>query len=471
MLDRLEIALAHYEEIRSSPGNRVAATTRGRELSVWLDQDVGPVVEELSQRPDFRVQARWPIERLQRGSASVERALVETVADGLVECAAALAALAGLPAVRADLLQREAAKERLSQGNRRRSAAPASGPEGKPAPQGLATMALIARRPWRDLVVLEDYFGPVSDLNLVDRPGYLGPDNSQVQIAEFLPFCNPQLGSLGDFVSRTLLIRIEHWQSLLQRFRVRCQTALQSSPQQDTAGWATLAGSWQRLQESTKRLRQVCLASATAQLRKACMALLQVHACYRPGGTLDWLGLAPDLISSSNVIRHLLEHGHDGSVAEQVAGALLDVRPLYRHGANPDSLLEAKCRSQPLVLVMGRGRREVYWQGQRLDVDWSIHQAPWDLLATLAERACSLQGADTFDLEGSRRSRLKDRRHRLIQFLPASLNEKIQPAGRGTYKLALRPQEICLLQYAEEERLAELPTGPTQTRPSQSNTP
>jgi len=123
-----------------------------------------------------------------------------------------------------------------------------------------------------------------------------------------------------------------------------------------------------------------------------------------------------------------------------------------------DSSLEAKCRSQPLVLVMGRGRREVYWQGQRLDVDWSIHQAPWDLLATLAERACSLQGADTFDLEGGRRSRLKDRRHRLIRFLPASLNEKIHPAGRGTYKLALRPEEICLLQYAEAERLAELPT-------------
>ena len=66
---------------------------------------------------------------------------------------------------------------------------------------------------------------------------------------------------------------------------------------------------------------------------------------------------------------------------------------------------------------------------------------------------------------------MKDRRHRLIRFLPASLNEKIQPAGRGTYKLALRPEEICLLQYAEEERLAELPTGQTQTRPSQSNRP
>jgi len=457
MLDRLEIALARYEEIRSSPGNRVAATTRGRELSVWLDQDVCPVVEELSQRPDFRVEARWPIERLQRGSGSVERALVETVADGLVECASALAGLAGLPAVRAELLKLEPAREHLRQGNTQRQAATASRPEGTPVPLDIGMMAFIASRPWRDLVVLEDYFCPVSDLNLVDREGYLGPNSSQVQIAEFLPFCNPQLRYLGDFVARTLLIRIEHWQSILQRFWVRCQTARQSSPQQDTARWATLDDSWQRLQVSSQRLRQACLASATAPLSKACMALLQVHVCYRPRATLDWLGLAPDLVSSS-VIRHRLEHGHDGSVAEQVAGALIDVRPLYRGSADPDSLLEAKCRSQPLVLVMGRGRREVYWQGQRLDVDWSIHQAPWDLLATLAERACSLQGADTFDLEGGRRSRLKDRRHRLMQFLPASLNEKIHPAGRGTYKLALRPEEICLLQYAEAERLAELPT-------------
>jgi hypothetical protein len=154
-----------------------------------------------------------------------------------------------------------------------------------------------------------------------------------------------------------------------------------------------------------------------------------------------------------------------------VAGALIAVRPLYRCGVDPDSLLEAKCWSQPLVPVRGRGRREVYWQGLQFDVDWSIHQAPWDLLATLAERAYSLQGADAFDLEGGRRSRLKDRRHRLIRFLPASLNEKIHPAGRGTYKLALRPEEICLLRYAEDERLAELPTGQTQTRPCQPNTP
>jgi len=145
-------------------------------------------------------------------------------------------------------------------------------------------MAYIARRPWRDLVVLEDYFGPVSDLNLVDRQGYLGPDSSQVQIAEFLPFGNPQLGSLGDFVSRMLLIRIEYWQSLLQRFWLRCQTALPISTPQDAARWATVGDSWQRLQQSSQRLRQACLASPTAQLRKACMALLQVHACYRPGG-------------------------------------------------------------------------------------------------------------------------------------------------------------------------------------------
>jgi hypothetical protein len=225
MLDRLDIALARYEEMLSTPGPRTAAT-KGRELSVWLDQDVCPVVEELSQCAAFRVEARWPIERLQPGSASVERALVETVADGLVQCAAAVAGLAELPTVRAELLQVQPAQERLSQGNRRRSAGTASGPEGKSAPQGLATMALIARRPWRDLVVLEDYFGPVSDLNLVDRQSYLGPDSSQVQIAEFLPFYNPQLHSLGDFVARTLLIRIEYWQSILQRFWLRCQTAL-----------------------------------------------------------------------------------------------------------------------------------------------------------------------------------------------------------------------------------------------------
>jgi len=52
---------------------------------------------------------------------------------------------------------------------------------------------------------------------------------------------------------------------------------------------------------------------------------------------------------------------------------------------------------------------------------------------------------------------LKDRRYRLKQMLPGPLDAKILCAGRGTYKLDLGPNEVCLLHYAEDERLAEVP--------------
>jgi len=131
------------------------------------------------------------------------------------------------------------------------------------------------------------------------------------------------------------------------------------------------------------------------------MALLQVRACYRPRACLDWLGLPLELAGRSRLIRNRLEQRHDGSIAEQVAAALLDLGPMYRAGVDPEALVEAKCRAHALVLVMGRGRREAYWQGERLDVDWSVYQAPWDLLTTLAERVRSVQGIDAFDLEGN----------------------------------------------------------------------
>jgi len=104
MVDRLDIALRRYEHIR-----RAAAAGRcgagGLELSVWLEQDVCPVVEELSGRPDFQVPARWPLDRLQPGAASGERNLVNKVDAGLVECARALVILAREPAVWTALLQ------------------------------------------------------------------------------------------------------------------------------------------------------------------------------------------------------------------------------------------------------------------------------------------------------------------------------------------------------------------------------
>jgi hypothetical protein len=142
-------------------------------------------------------------------------------------------------------------------------------------------------------------------------------------------------------------------------------------------------------------------------------------------------------------------------VGEQIATALFDIAPLFRERPDATTVLEEKCRSHALVVVMGRGRREVYWQGELVDVDWCGQRAPWDLLAALVESATSAQGADAFTLGDETRGALKDRRHRLKKLLPQSLDDAIQPAGRATYKLALGPEAICLLRYEEDKQFVE----------------
>src|SRR6185436_16207325 len=104
----------------------------------------------------------------------------------------------------------------------------------------------------------------------------------------------------------------------------------------------------------------------------------------------------------------------------------------YRGPVDPAAVLEGECRARALVVVAGVGRREAYWRGRRLEVDWFAQQAPWDLLVALAEQAASGRGADAFTLGGG--GTLKDRRYRLRKLLPADLDAAIRPAGRGTYR-------------------------------------
>ena len=192
----------------------------------------------------------------------------------------------------------------------------------------------------------------------------------------------------------------------------------------------------------------------------ACIALVQVYADYRPRAQLDWLGLSPETARISSGLRQRVERRHDAGVGERIAAALLDVAPLYRAGADPATLVAARCRSHRLVVVTGRGRREVNWRGQPVAADWFVYQAPWDLLAALVEGCLGGQGVDGFDVlpDGARGS-LKDRRSRLKKLVPAELDEAIRPAGRGTYQLALPPDEICLLAYEDDERFVEIPGG------------
>jgi hypothetical protein len=456
MLDQLDVALRRYEQIRPQPGEPVPART-APELSLWLEHDVCAVTQDLVGRPDFQAESRWPIEHLAVKMATAERAMVEAVDADLVGCAQRLATFARLPAIRAALLRLGPDNELLLTGDPKGSDPGARHAEGTPL--GLPAIEYIARRPWRDLVCVQDYFYPANELNralnLADREPFRGPSGGQLTLAAFAPIFNPRLRSVGDFVARTLLVRVEYWQRVLQRFMVRCQIALQYSGQKLGSHWEDLSEAHRQLHEHFENLQDSCLAGRPAEIRNACMALVQVYADYRPRANLDWLGLPP-WVRTSRWIRHRVESQHDFSIGEQLAAALINVSGMFRKDVDLDAVVKAKCQSCALVIVTGPGRRDVYWKGHLLKVDWVSHNGSWDLLAALVERVKSAQGADAVDLKLAIKGSLKDRRHRLKQLLPADLDEEIQPAGRGTYRLALQPEKVCLLRFEDDERLTEV---------------
>jgi hypothetical protein len=305
-------------------------------------------------------------------------------------------------------------------------------------------------------VSIEDYFRPLSDLNLVAWEAFLGPGVRRVAVGDFLPYCNPHLRPAGDFVSRTLLTRASYWEDVLTRFSVRCQSAVHAGGLEGGRRWTAVGAARRDVREASEQLRDRCLFGAEARLRGACVALVQVLACYRPCGNLGWLGLPPGLARGAIWIRHRVEQRQDATIPDQIAGCLAEVAPLVRGRPDPEALVEERRQTHLLLVVTGCGRREVYWRGEPVPVDWSKQRAPWDLLIALAEQAQSARGADALHLDDGMGGSAKDRRYRLRKLLPQDLSDSIAPAGRNTYRLALARGAVCLLRFEDDERLEDV---------------
>jgi hypothetical protein len=469
MLDHLDVAQRRYETMRTATtppadfkkGQNIPFwPDLGKEtqISLWLQNDVCPIVEELVENPVFREHASWPIRHLQAGSRTAERALVDEIGAGLVECARQLAKIARQPKVLTELRKLELALVPT-----------AFTGSGSPMPLGLQAMEFIMRRPWRDLVSIFDYWQPGSNLNLIHPEKSFGASGKPVTLAEFIPFFNPGLRTLGDFVTRMLFLRIEYWENLLIRFWDCLLTVLRNSKMERDAQWTAFEEMCDHLRRNKAQLKECTLMGKAANFRNSFIALLQVYAEYRPLAPLEWLGIPSELPRNGQAIRHRIEARKEFGVAEQIAAALIDVEPIYREEMDPQLMIMEKVESHSLVLVSGVGRRDVYWQKELLAVDWEAQNGPWQLLSTLADRANSKQGTDETYLRDSMRGSLKDFRSRLKKVLPPDLNKRIRPAGRQTYRLDLDPTQVCVLHFTEVDRLEEFTSAnslvPVRARP------
>ncbi len=269
----------------------------------------------------------------------------------------------------------------------------------------------------------------------------------------FLPFCNPRLRLLGDFVSRALLIRVDHWQGAVGIFSSHCRRSIQAEVRRRDRHWSAAETEYAQLDAEARQLRHLLLAGSEAKMREAAVALVQVQAAFQPQSDFSWLGPAVPSVAYAALYRDAIENRQNFALAEQIAASLAECASIYHSNQDAEEILRQARDNYCLVLVEGPGRREAYWRGVETGERWSRQNACWQFLVTLAEAAKLRTGVDAFDLN----STAKDSRSRIKRSIPPELDSLIKPRGRGTYVLDLVPEQICVLRVEANDRLAPQP--------------
>ena len=464
MLDQLEMAIRRYEQIAPHPGSDMT-TTQADQLSDWLERQVGRITEALLTRPGFRCRVRWPIERLTGASDCPEREAVMAVDKSLVRYASALRSLAHTDVISRQLLRLGRYGVEVEEGD---PSALDETPEDSSLPRtplGLRGVEFIASRPWRDLASPWDYFHPTSQFNLTESDGVLW--------AQFLPFLNRQLRVPGDFVTRCLEIRIDYWRDMLDRFFIRCDTARQRANVELGTRWTELNALRSELKVRIEGLRQLSLLGQEACVRDSCVALLQIHAGFHQDTDLSWLGTVARMVANVSDIPYRVKRRHEWEVPERAAAALIDIADIVRHQP-PEDLIDEMKATRRLVLI--EEQRQGFLDGLPIEahdqlVNWDGRDnLMWELLWTLADRARIRRSVDCYCLSNPNAraaqeppsvQAVKDRRSNLKKLIVPELNGLIVDAGRGTYRMELKADHICLLGWFTEERLGVLsPAAP-----------
>ena len=349
----------------------------------------------------FRTQARWPLDHLLPGARSSERERIESIEMLLAGTAQKLAAFAkqhSLAAVTSVIASAPTTATIAVGGDGHRDAdetesgLESSGVRDWQPLSGRTLMEFVAGKPWRDLASAADYFCPAAELNLMDREAYLGPGTRQMQIGVCLPYINPRLRPLGDFMSRMLLVRVEYWRNALSGFFKACGRSVGPEARDRDMQWSAAQRDFGLLDKEIVRLRHMLSSGNDAKLRHACLSLVQIHAAYFPESDFSWLGEASDFVGCAAYYRDAIEHRENFLLAEQIAAALAECAECYRSRETPEEVLNKTLARHSLVLVEGIGRREAYWKGTMAGERWGGQPALWQFLLSIGRRRQSATG-------------------------------------------------------------------------------
>lgn len=308
----------------------------------WFDLSVCPVVANLSQRQSFRALARWPIDQLPGQADSEWRRRIDAIDGTVTRTAVSLAQAA----------------------------------EQSSASDSIAPILLrfIGQRPWRDLVSVDDYFGPIARLNLIEeiqvdprlpegRCVWDGP-----QFGSFHPYACPALRLPGDFISRCAIKRMEFWVQRLWRHLSRIHEADRQAP------LAAIRRSLTDLESGVSALRGQLLEGRLAERRSACMALVQIYQALRrrhcpSEEVFPWLADASPPSHPGGRLHGQLLYFDDGAIADAAMAALSTLQSIDWEPCDVEMEIDEARRGHLLCIVDGAGRRELYWRQELVEAD------------------------------------------------------------------------------------------------------
>ncbi len=431
-MDGIDLVLHRHRELTAEPPR--GSEHPDRELAVWLADHVGGLAAEYARRPRFREYATWSLGNLLPGCDT--------------PAAAAVAAFEAA-AVRHARLLREGLQ--TPWGRSALAAVPPAemvfGPvricgDGTQAPLGpecrqvfdeggriAGQVAAVAEPFWSGLASGDDYFWPSADWPLHHPP----PDR-RTNGSFLVPF-NPELHVLGDFVTRCLLHRVG---LVMERLTEGRRTLLATAGGRPPAAFGGLVADMGPLDAAVRAIEAVCREPGEAPLRDACVTLTQVYVACHPAADVGWLGLPPQgqALAGGWCVRRALQTGRTSHAVARVAAAVHALRGLYAGGPPGQTAVEEAVAGGGLVVVAGR--QEVFWDGQRVAIDWGRYQQPWRLLVALARaapRGRAVGPVDLYDrvVSGSTMPNLFSR---LGKLLPPRLRREITPGDEpGTYRL------------------------------------
>lgn len=177
--------------------------------------------------------------------------------------------------------------------------------------------------------------------------------------------------------------------------------------------------------------------------------LLAAHGRY---GTI---GMWARVRGITNRNRALVEVAYELGFLDELGRKRL-VFELNQDESLVEQAIDDAVRTRDLVLV--QSRREAFWRGKPIEVDWTRRAAIWNFFVLLCENAKRGQYLDHISFSREYQpayvSKTKSVLCNDLNF-PATLAKLIVPAGRNTIRLNLPPHQIHIFSVTSHDVLTE----------------